>query len=118
MFETLYHYKARVVKVYDGDTITVDIDLGLNIWLKNQKIRLAKINAPEVTGTEKPEGIISREFLKDLIFNNDVILRTVKDRKGKYGRFLGIIYVKYGDHPYFNVNEYLVEEGFAEEREY
>lgn len=46
----LYHYAAQVVSVYDGDTITVDIDLGLEVWLKGQKIRLLNIDTPEVRG--------------------------------------------------------------------
>ena len=46
----MYEYRAFVRKVYDGDTITVDIDLGFDVVLKAQKIRLVRINAPEVRG--------------------------------------------------------------------
>jgi micrococcal nuclease len=48
MEHKLYHYKARVVDVYDGDTCTVDIDLGLSTWIHGEKLRLYRINAPEV----------------------------------------------------------------------
>ena len=47
---SLYHYRSIVVSVYDGDTCTVDIDLGLNIWTLREKIRLIRINAPELRG--------------------------------------------------------------------
>jgi endonuclease YncB( thermonuclease family) len=45
----------------------VDIDLGLNLWLRNEKLRLVRINAPEMTGPDKACGMASRDFLRDLI---------------------------------------------------
>ena len=62
MKENLYHYRATVVSVYDGDTCTVDIDLGLNTWVRGEKLRLYRINAPELRGVERPEGLKSRDF--------------------------------------------------------
>lgn len=56
MDKVLYHYKAKVVSVYDGDTFTVDIDLGLHTWINGEKIRLNRINAPELRGNEKDKG--------------------------------------------------------------
>jgi micrococcal nuclease len=56
MEKVLYHYKAKIIEVYDGDTCTIDIDLGLNIWNKGEKIRLNRINAPELRGDEKAKG--------------------------------------------------------------
>ena len=50
----MYEYKATVTKVYDGDTITVDFDLGFGIILKKQTIRLFGINTPEVREQRKP----------------------------------------------------------------
>ena len=52
----LYYYAAYVSDVYDGDTFTVDIDLGLGLWRRDQKIRLWKVNTPEVSGEEREEG--------------------------------------------------------------
>ena len=43
---TMYEYKCRVIKVVDGDTIDVDIDLGFNITLSNQRIRLQGVDTP------------------------------------------------------------------------
>tara|TARA_R100000008_G_C3537761_1_gene143037 strand:+ start:158 stop:487 length:330 start_codon:yes stop_codon:yes gene_type:complete len=104
----MYEYKAKVVKVYDGDTITVDFDLGFGIILQGQKIRLLGINTPEVRGEEKIEGIHSRDCLRERIFGKTVTIKTHKDKKGKYGRWLGEVYLE--DE---NINEWLISEGLA-----
>ena len=112
MDEKLYHYRAFVVSVYDGDTIHADIDLGLGIWQKNEKIRLARINAPELRGDERDAGIESRDFLRSFILHQSVLLETKKDRKGKWGRYIGEIWMKTDDQ-WVNVNDQMVEKGFA-----
>jgi micrococcal nuclease len=104
----MWEYRAFVRKVYDGDTITVDFDLGFDILLKNQKIRLADINAPEVRGQQRAEGLISRDALRSRIANKWVIIKTKKDKKGKYGRWIGTVILD--DE---NINEWLINEGFA-----
>ena len=76
----MYEYKATVIKVYDGDTITVDFDLGFGIVLKKQTIRLFGINTPEVRGAEKADGIISRDALRQRILGKQVIIKTSKDK--------------------------------------
>jgi micrococcal nuclease len=80
-----------VASVYDGDTIRVDIDLGLKTWIKNESIRLNRINAPEVRGGEKTKGLKSCDFLRKLILDKTIIIQTIKDQKGEYGRYLGEI---------------------------
>jgi micrococcal nuclease len=107
--EKLYWYKAYVTKVYDGDTITVDIELGFSLKMSNIKIRLAGIDTPEVRGEEREQGLISRDWLSDKILNKWISLNTIKDSKGKYGRYLGYIYYE-GE----NLNEALINEGLAE----
>ena len=109
----LYVYKAHVVSVYDGDTCTVDIDLGLRTWIRKEKIRLHGINAPEIRGAEREQGLKSAEYLRRLILDRDIILQTIKDRKEKYGRYLGDIWVQDDSGAYFNVNDKMVSEGFA-----
>ena len=112
-----YKYKIASIKVYDGDTITVNIDLGFGIWLRKQKIRLYGINAPEVRGKEKQKGIEARDALSGkLCFNldaNNIYLETIKDKKGKYGRWLGIIWINN-----VNINKWMVKNGYAVERIY
>ena len=100
----LYKYNATVVKVYDGDTITCDIDVGFGIVLRKQKIRLYGLNTPEVRGEERELGIISRDKLREKILDKNIILETIKDKKGKYGRWLGIIHLNNE-----NVNEWLIQ---------
>ena len=113
----IYTYKAKVTKVYDGDTITVDIDLGFGMIFSNQNIRLFGINAPEVRGVSKPQGIISRDGLRKMILGKTITLQTIKDSKGKYGRYLGIIILPKGESE-ININDWLVENNLAEKHDY
>lgn len=108
-----YEYAAKIVGVYDGDTVTADIDLGFNTWRKGEKLRLARIDTPEVRGPEKVEGIKSREWLRARILGKTVTIRTRKDKKGKYGRYIVEIYLD-GE----NINDALVREGRAIYKEY
>ncbi len=105
----MYTYRALVKKIYDGDTITVDIDLGLRVWLRGQKIRLLGIDAPEIRGAQRQLGLISKRHLSDLILGKTIVIKTYKDKKGKYGRWLGI--VCYNN---INVNGWMVSKGYAE----
>jgi micrococcal nuclease len=114
----LYHYRAKVTEVYDGDTCTVEIDLGLHTFLKNEKIRLNRINAPEVKGAEKEKGIKSRDFLRKQILKKDIVLETIKDQDEKYGRYLGEIHLETKPGNFININDLLVEKGFAEYKKY
>ena len=104
----MYEYKATVTKVYDGDTITVDFDLGFGILIRKQKIRLLGVNTPEVRGSEKPQGIISRDALRQRILGKVVTIKTSKDKKGKYGRWLGEVFMEEE-----NINKWLLKEGYA-----
>lgn len=104
----MYEYRALVRKVYDGDTITVDIDLGFGIVLNAQKIRLIGINTPEVRGAEREEGLRSRDALRQKIGNKWIKVKTQKDKKGKYGRWLGEIWFE--DKC---INDWLLSEGLA-----
>jgi len=107
-YKFLYWYKAYVTNVYDGDSITVDIDLGFGIIMKNKKIRLAEIDAPEIRGKEKEQGIISKEWLKNKILNKNITINTTKDKTGKYGRYLAYIYINNE-----NLNESMLNNGLA-----
>lgn len=104
-----YTYNVRFVeKVYDGDTITVMIDLGFDTF-RIESIRLYGIDTPEIRGEERPEGLISKQYVLDKINNSyDITLRTEKDRTGKYGRYLGTFYIDG-----VNLNEELIEQGLA-----
>ncbi len=102
----MYEYDAYVTKVYDGDTITVDIDLGFEVWLKGQKLRLIGIDTPEVRGPERPEGILARDALRSMILNKKVRIKSYG--RGKYGRWLSEVFIED-----ININQRLLAEGFA-----
>lgn len=108
-----YCYKAKVISCYDGDTVRLDIDLGLSIVFKNQSFRLFGIDTPEVRGETKEEGLKSRDYLRSLITDKELTVYTVKDKKGKYGRFLGLLYLDE-----LCLNEDLVNKGYAIFKEY
>lgn len=112
----MFTYKAIVTDVYDGDSITVDIDLGFKSWLKDVKLRLYGIDTPEVRGVERPDGLISRDFVRDKIENQEIVLVTYKDKTGKYGRWLADIYTLDADYTdrEQSINQLLVREGLAE----
>ena len=118
METTLYHYRALVTEVYDGDTCTLDIDLGLSSWIRGEKIRLYRINAPEIRGAERPAGLLSRDFLRSKILDKEVLIETVKDKKGKYGRYLADIWLRHEDGTWINVNDLLVQQGYAVYKDY
>ncbi len=113
-----YIYKAVITAVYDGDTVTADIDLGFNVWLHDEKLRLSRINTPEVRGKERPEGLVSRDWLREKIKGKEVIIKTIKkknlkEKKGKFGRYLVEIYFDK-----ININDELVKKGLAEYKQY
>ncbi len=113
MQPNLYTYMGKVTSVYDGDTVTAEIDLGFSTWIHGEKLRLYGINAPEVRGAERPQGLVSRDWLREKLVGKNVLIRTMKDKKGKYGRYLVEILLD-GE----NINDKLVEEGLAEYKDY
>jgi micrococcal nuclease len=108
----MYKYQARLVRIIDGDTIDVSIDLGFDVWI-NERVRLANIDAPEVRTRDKLEkkaGLEATAWLTDMFDKHDVfVLATTEfNRTGKYGRTIGTIYLDD-----INVNELMIKEGFA-----
>jgi len=116
-----YLYKAFVTDVYDGDTITVDIDLGFWTTLHKQKIRLYGINTPELKGETRKSGLAAKSWLASMIMGKSIILESIKDRSEKYGRILGTVYLEtttlnegIKTVTYVNINQKMVESGLAE----
>ncbi len=108
----MYQYSCKVVKVVDGDTIDVDIDLGFGVWLRNQRIRMYGIDTPESRTRdleEKKYGLAAKAFLEKWTNAGHLVLRTFKDGKGKYGRILGQIW--YEDT--HNINQLLIDNHHA-----
>jgi micrococcal nuclease len=110
-----YAYRAKTVSVYDGDSVRLDIDLGFDHWQLKVPIRLWGIDTPELRGSteEKLRGYAARDYLRSLVFDKEgqpkpLSLYSIKDKKGKYGRYLGILEV---DGTI--VNQALLEAGMA-----
>lgn len=118
MEKVLYHYKAVVIDVYDGDTCTVDIDLGLHTWIKGEKLRLNRINAPELKGAERAKGLKSRDHLRNIINGKEVYIETIKDKKEKYGRYLAEVWFEESKGKFININDKMVKDGFAIYKKY
>lgn len=115
---SLYHYKGVVRSVYDGDTCTVDIDLGLGTWIHGEKLRLYRITAPELKGSEKEAGLRAHDFLRSQLVEKEVYIQSIKDRKGKDGRYLAEVWFKGESGEWVNVNDVLVQQGYAVYQDY
>jgi len=109
----LYYYKAYVTRVHSGDTCRVDLDLGVGIWTRGMEIRLHRIQAPEIKGNNRKAGIAARDYLRGLILDREVLLRTIKDRMGRVRGYLGEMTVVTESGETINVNEALVNAGHA-----
>ena len=93
--QKLFHYKATVDRVIDGDTIDVTLDLGFDISYRG-RIRFQGINAPESRtrdAVEKQAGLAAKRYVEDWTkgLENRVIIQTSLDDRGKFGRILGRI---------------------------
>ncbi len=103
----MYNYKAKIIDVYDGDTVTAIVDLGF-LHFQEMKLRLYGIDTPELRGAEKEAGIVVRDLVREMILNKEVEIHSYKDKQGKYGRYLANIIVDGLD-----INKWLVDNGHA-----
>lgn len=89
----MYTYQCVIERVIDGDTVVVDIDLGFDVWLKGESVRLSGIDAPEVRTRdldEKKRGLAAKEFLERLLpAGSKQTLISESFSRGKYGRIVG-----------------------------
>ncbi len=92
----MYEYKVNIIKIVDGDTVDVDIDLGFGMWIKDERVRMMGIDTPESRTRDKVEkkfGLASKERLKSLLGKTGILKTQVnkkgEDMKGKFGRILG-----------------------------
>lgn len=115
----MYNYRCVIIRVIDGDTVDVDIDLGFSVWLRNQRVRLQGIDTPESRTkdlAEKAHGLAAKSRLTELlpvgskfeiataINNND------SDMHEKFGRILGNFMLPSTTK---TVSEVLMSEGYA-----
>ena len=100
----MYEYKCKIIKVVDGDTVDVDLDLGFGVWLRNERVRIMGIDTPESRTSDKVEkvfGLAAKARLISLL-GVDAILETQvhkgENMKGKFGRILGNFTTSNGEH--------------------
>lgn len=109
-------YDVTIVKIVDGDTVDVDIDLGFGITLRDERVRIMGIDTPESRTSDKVEkvfGLASKKRLTELLNDNPVLItfddKKGEDMKGKFGRVLGDFKTTDGRR----VTDILIEEGHA-----
>lgn len=109
----MYEYRCKIVHIVDGDTVDVDIDLGFGVWLHKERVRLFGIDTPESRTRdleEKKYGLAAKAFVEEhMPLNSMQILRTEKDKTGKFGRILGVFVVN-GNQ---NLNELMIQKHHA-----
>ena len=112
----MYEYKAKLLRIVDGDTVDVLIDVGFSTF-KKERVRLYGINTPECRTRnleEKKKGLAAKDRLEEIIasFGENFLIKTQIDKKGKYGRILGEIFSLDKSS---NANQMLLSEGHAVE---
>ena len=108
--DEIYIYKGKVIKVVDGDTVDIAVDLGFGVKMI-QRFRLYSINAPEMRGEDRALGKAAKQFLTELIIDKPIMVKTYKDEQGKYGRYLADLYTVDMEC----INEIMVKNGHAVE---
>ena len=117
----MYEYRATVVKVVDGDTVDVDIDLGFGIVLSDERVRIAGIDTPESRTRDREEkkfGLAAKARVKQLLGKTCVLKTQInksgEDMKGKFGRILGDFNVYDSDTDSWKLlTSILISEGHA-----
>ena len=111
----MYQYKCKIIKVLDGDTVDIDLDLGFKIILANQRVRMAGVDTPESRTTiaeEKVRGLLSKKKLAEkLPIGSWQIIETQKpdSNDDKFGRILGVFILEDGTR----VNDWLIQNNYA-----
>lgn len=114
------NYKAVCLRVIDGDTLHIEVDLGLRVK-RTLDVRLVGIDTPEVTGATREAGLAATEYLKTLLFDNGAALPLVAQfMKGKsFDRWLAKVYLEKHDEQgsvvFIDVQEMLIKAGYAKE---
>ena len=114
----MYEYKCKIVRVVDGDTVDVDIDLGFGMWMHKERIRLHGIDTPESRTrdlVEKKFGLEAKKMVETYMPVGSIqTLVTVQDKAGKFGRILGKFKIYDGkEDRQTTINEWMIENHYA-----
>jgi len=113
----MFEYQATVLRVVDGDTIDVMVDLGMGVHRK-ERLRFSRVNAWETRGEHREKGLLAKNRVAELLpIQSKIIIKTEKDKQGKYGRYLAEIIIPASDWRELkedtNLNDLLLNEGHA-----
>jgi micrococcal nuclease len=89
----MYEYNCKIIRVVDGDTVDVDIDLGFDTWKCGERIRLYGVDTPQCRtrdAEEKAAGLLAKKFVEDALHVGGTYILSTRE-KGKFGRYLGVI---------------------------
>ena len=116
----MYEYECTIRKIVDGDTIDVDINLGFNTWINNERVRLYGIDTPESRTRdleEKKFGLYAKSVVdKYLPVGSKQVLVTHLDKVGKFGRILGEFRIYDGEEDrQTTINEYMIRKSIGVE---
>lgn len=107
-----YHYNVTITRVIDGDTFVADIDLGFNLSLKDQRLRLMGINTPETRGDNKWKGVEAMSFVEEALDQVDTVIKSFK--RDSFGRVLCTLYYQdYETKEWVDLNQQLLDTGHA-----
>ena len=108
----VFTYPAVIRRIYDADTMRIDIDLGFHRWMINSKVRLAYVNAPEIKGRERPDGLKARDFVRALLPGKEIRVRSISPDPAKFGRYIvEIFFLDKGK--WYSLADVLLEKGLA-----
>lgn len=96
----MYEYKAIVTKVYDGDTITCNIDVGFDLVLNDKRLRLREVDTPEIRTRdlqEKKKAYEARDFVRNKIAEVNHIIYIKTHKAGKFGRYITDVWLNKED---------------------
>ena len=114
----MYEYNCKIVRVVDGDTVDVDIDLGFGMWMHKERIRLYGIDTPESRTrdlVEKKFGYLAKDMVESFLPVGSIqTLVTVQDKAGKFGRILGKFKIYDGkEDRQTTLNEWMIDNHYA-----
>lgn len=111
----MYTYQCTTIRVIDGNTVDAEIDLGFNVTIR-QRIKLYGVNVADIRSndeTTRNNAVASKNKLAELL-GQEFICETIMNKRGKAGRTMGKVYTLDYTGSKVDVNQQLIDEGYAE----
>ena len=108
--EVVYTYNATVIRIVDGDTAELDVDLGFDVHFRIS-VRFKGYNAPEMRGPNKANGQAAKDELTQLLTGHSIIIKTDKLHSQSFARYLATVFVGTADG-WVSVADHMIAKGF------